>query len=315
MKSFVEKERGCETAFHTHSPFWHLFTPGNLSGIIFSSKEDFKFGMNLMAWCAAKHKDVSILTFALMNNHIHAVCSCREEDLQKFFFTFRKKLLRYLSDRGENLKGFSPNYLPIDNLRSLRNTIVYVNRNGYVVHPDHTPFSFPWSVSGFFFNRLQSGMKIARMTVSEKRDLFKSRETDVPPEYEVLDGYISPFSFCHIDTAESFFRDAHQYMSLLTKNVEALEEMAELMMDKVFLTDEEAFNAVLKMCRDSFNVSGIKGLSGTQKINLANKMHFSLHSSNEQIRRILGMTQFEVDSMFPLSGQQFAPGQNSSIKL
>lgn len=301
MKSFAEKERGCEAAFQTHSPFWHLCTPGNLSGIIFRDKADFIFGMNLMAWCAARHRNISVLTFALMSNHIHLVCSCSEDELQDFFSDFKRRLHRYLSDKSSDLHGFNPNIINIENLRSLRNAIVYVNRNGYVINPEHTPFSYPWSAGCSFFNHRQKGVAISGLSVAERRKLFRCRDCDVPDGYELLNEHISPHSFCDILTAESFFRDAHQYLSLLTKNIEAMEEMAALMRDSVYLTDDEIFTAVLNFSRDTFKISSIKQLNGSQKRELARKMHFSYHSSNEQIRRILGLDRYEVDSLFPLS--------------
>ena len=301
MKSFAEKERGCETAFHTHSPYWHLCTPGNLSGIIFRDEADFIFGMNLLAWCAARHKNVLVLTFALMSNHIHLVCACSEDELPEFFSAFKRRLQRYLSDRSSDLHGFNPNIISIENLRSLRNTIVYVNRNGYVINPVHTPFSYPWSAGCSFFNHRQKGMTISRLTVAERRSLFRCRDCDVPDTYELLDGHICPHSFCDILTGESFFRDAHQYLNLVTKNIEAMEEMTALVNDSVYLTDDEVFSAVLNFCRETFKISSIRELSRSQKREIARKMHFSYHSSNEQIRRILGLDRYEVDSLFPLS--------------
>ena len=248
------------------------------------------------------HKSVSVLTFALMSNHIHLVCSCSEDELQDFFSDFKRKLHRYLSSGNSDLNGFNANIIKIENLRSLRNTIVYVNRNGYVINPEHTPFSYPWSAACSFFNHRQKGAALSGLSVAERRRLFKCRDCEVPDIYELLDGHISPHSFCDILSAESFFRDAHQYLNLLTKNVEAMEEMATLVKDSVYLTDEEVFSAILNFSRKTFKTSSIRELSGSQKRELARKMHFSYHSSNEQIRRILGLDRYEVDSLFPLSG-------------
>lgn len=41
---------------------------------------------------------------------------------------------------------------PINDLKALREAIVYVNRNGYVVNPSHTPFSYPWGTGRYYFN-------------------------------------------------------------------------------------------------------------------------------------------------------------------
>ena len=44
-------------------------------------------------------------------------------------------------------------------------------------------------------------------------------------------------------------------------------------------------------------------LSKAQKMDLARSLHYDFRSSNGQIRRILGLSQYEVDSLFPLSAK------------
>ena len=53
--------------FERYKPFWHVCTPGNLSGIIFRCEEDFIFGMNVIAMCASEFRNsVAVFTFVIL---------------------------------------------------------------------------------------------------------------------------------------------------------------------------------------------------------------------------------------------------------
>lgn len=60
------------------------------------------------------------------------------------------------------MKSFRMSLKSVCDLRTLRNTIVYVNRNGYVVNPAYTPFSYPWGTGRYYFNDfpLEKGWRI-----------------------------------------------------------------------------------------------------------------------------------------------------------
>ena len=71
IESFYNKEQTAEFLFNTEGPFWHLYTPGNLTSIIFTDTEELKFAMNLIGQTAARVPEVEIYTFEVMNNHLH----------------------------------------------------------------------------------------------------------------------------------------------------------------------------------------------------------------------------------------------------
>ena len=96
------------------------------------------------------------------------------------------------------------------------------------------------------------------------------------------------------------FRDAHHYFSAVSKNVEAYSEIAVEIGDGEFLTDQELFTQVLKIVREKYRLASTKDLTEAQRIDLARTLHYDYRSSNGQIRRILGLSQYEVDSLFPM---------------
>lgn len=99
------------------------------------------------------------------------------------------------------------------------------------------------------------------------------------------------------------FRDAHHYFSMLCKNVEAYHGVATELDDGEYLTDNEVFDRVWAIVKERYQQGSVRELSVAQKKDLANMLHYDFHSSNGQIRRVLYMSQYEVDSLFPLSSK------------
>ena len=120
----------------------------------------------------------------------------------------------------------------------------------------------------------------------------------------MIDGYIAPKSYCAIIFGTVIFRDAHHYFSMVSKNVEAYSELAAEIDDEEFLTDTELFTQVTKIVKSGYGLNALKDLSKAQKLDLARKLHYDYRSSNGQIRRTVGLTQYEVDSLFPLSADK-----------
>lgn len=156
-KNFFDAEAKCEALFSQSGPFWHLFTHGELSEIIFTNQEEFRVGMNFIGICADRCPDINVITFALMNNHIHIVMSGIETACQEMFDMFAAHLKMFFT-RGKrwiNLSSFKATLLPITNLKQLRNTIVYVHRNGYLTNTAYMPSSYPWGSGYLFFNKIK----------------------------------------------------------------------------------------------------------------------------------------------------------------
>jgi len=299
-KSFAEAERQCEMTFSMSGKWYHLYTSGKTTELFLKDDEDFKFCMNLLARCAAEFPKLVIVAFAIMDNHIHIVISGNEQIFQLFFASYRRKLSRFLSSKY-NIPipdTFQMKLKDICDLKSLRNTIVYVNRNGYVVNPDFTPFSYPWSTGVCYFNVMVQSESLASLTIDNQRALFRGRVPDGLKGSRISDGYVIAESFCAIKLGMAMFRDAHHYFSLISKNVESYNEISTDLDDGEFLTDQELFSELVKILNESYDGCKISALSNAQKLDLAKTLHFKYHSSNGQIRRILGISQYDINQLF-----------------
>ena len=310
----MNRESACEAAFDRGGPYWHLYTNGETMEIVFACREDFLFGITLLGICCAAFPRSRILTFALMSNHLHIVLAGPERDVRAFFDLFKSRLKRYLGGKQRycRMQNFEAEWFSIPDLQALRNEIVYVNRNGYVVSPDCTPYSYWWSAGVFFFNPMGGSLPartFASLPVREQRAICHCREVDPPNHYLVVDGFppggdvagrmLFPPSFCALREAEGYFRDAHQYFRRLTRDHEAYSEVAKRLGERIFLTDDELYGAVCALCSKEFGNAVPGLLPAASKQEVARRMHFDYNASNKQIQRMLKLSPVVVGELFP----------------
>lgn len=311
-RSFTEKENRCRVIFESvlreGQRFWHVCTPGNSQYIIFDSPEDYRFGMILAAICAYD-AGIRIITFELMSNHVHFILICStKEEASLYLDLFRKRLSKYFQLKGVNrdFSNFTADPIPIDSLESLRNQISYTNRNNFVVDPDHTPFSFPYGANAYFFNpyaKQQQGIRFGDLSDRAKIRLLHSKQIDYPKDWLVSDGIISPPSFCEIDYGESVYRDARHYMYKLTRDLESNKDLAALLGDQVYYTDDELVGVVYSICKKKFSQERPSLLTVSQKNELARILHYDYKADNAKISRILHIPASTLDSIFPMTAR------------
>lgn len=99
------------------------------------------------------------------------------------------------------------------------------------------------------------------------------------------------------------FRDAHHYFAMVSKNVEEYVSLAAELDDGEFLTDPELFVRLRFLVREDYGVSSLRDLTKPQKLDVARRLRREFRSSNGQIRRVLGLTQYEVNTLFPLTAE------------
>lgn len=291
--------------FYELGRVWHLCTPGEHQCAIFRTRDDYVYGMNLVALAASNFCDkIKILTFQIMSNHFHFVLACDKPVLDDFFEYITKRLQRYLANnkRVSDLKDIRYDAFEVTDLRYLQTVITYVNRNGYLVDPNTTPFSYEWGANRFFFNPFacnEKSVKVSSLGAAQKRVIFKSRNFEIAQDYLFLGEYISPLSFCCISLAESFFRDANHYFHLASRQVESYSYIARELGDKITYTDEEMFTAVYSICNKKFDVKNPMLLGKDKKIELAKLMKYDYNASLKQIKRILKLDDIVLDSLFP----------------
>ena len=311
--SFLEKESSCEFRFREANGrlggFWHYCTPGHLNESVNITEEDYIFSMNNLAVSAAEAR-VVVLTDSHMSNHLHTLLGCRREQCFEFEEAYLYRLRKHLraQEREVDLRAFRcTDPIPVKDLTMMRTEIVYVHRNRYVIDPRFTPCSDPWSGGSVYFNlRLddRAGIAYNDLTYRQKRALCLRSEPKPIHSYRVLDGRILPTSYLDYRLGESFFRDAHHYFSLLTRNAESYSEVAKRLGDRVVLTEEEMYQTVNRIAKRDYNLNLATRLPPKAKIEIAKKMHFDYNASNSQIQRLLKLDMNLVRELFPLQERQ-----------
>ncbi len=306
MSSYRESENYCITTFQNNGPYWHLYTCGKETPVIFATDEDYTFAMNLLCQSVLETENICILAFAIMSNHIHMLVGGNKTDVHSLFSFFRKRLARYTSSRKkiDLPETFSISLKPVESLQSVRNVIVYINRNGYVADSSHTPFSYPWSTGRYYFNYLPKGQRSRDVFTDERRKMFHGRAPKLPDNFIITDGYVAPDSYCNLQSGMAMFRNAHQYFMMLSKNIEAYCNLALDIDDREFLTDAELYESVLKIVKSDYNTSNLREISKAQKFEIARHLHFDYRSSNGQICRVLNLSSYDVDTLFPFTAKK-----------
>ena len=96
------------------------------------------------------------------------------------------------------------------------------------------------------------------------------------------------------------FRDARSYFNSLTRNAEALSQIASRLKGSIFLTDEELYSVICShIINKEYSVKAPSQLCAQQKIDTARQMHFGYNASNQQLRRMLRLDLSILEELFP----------------
>lgn len=324
MGTINEKRKRCEEAFSNGGPYYHAYTSGKDTPILFTDKKSLAFAMNVIAQAAYIYPCVRILAFEVMNNHFHFILSGSKDECLAFCKRILKRIRKHFPDAANT----SLSIKDINDLATLRNNITYVNRNGYAADPNHTPFSYPWGTGRYYYLDEPAGIPVSWVNYNELRRILRCRDLSISQEWNLVgcienwikagdstisvtvrslrqldlsESYVSPASYCDIRFGMSMFRDAHHYFQEVTKNIEAYSELALEIGDNDFLTDTELFAKLGSILKERYGNAGVRNLTIAQKLDIARMLHYDYRSSNGQIRRLLGLSQYDVDSLFPLS--------------
>lgn len=298
--NYWNREQECERLFLEGGPFY-IVTTENLPWLLFACERDFMDGANMVA-VSVHELALRLLADVEMNNHLHFVFEGAYEQVLVFVERFRKMMSRYQLAKGNlSLNRWDIQIKSIDNLKYLRNALLYVFRNPSVAMRNCTPLGYKWSSAQLMFNenlyRYSQGVPYNILTYREKRLIAHSRELILPDSYRVLDGMILRECFVDYKRAESFFESAHQFFYQLGRKVESDAETARWIGEKILLPNEDVFGIVSAW----YNVQKTSLLSTNQRLEAARRMKAELMSNNKQIAQVLRIPIEQVDQFFPVA--------------
>ena len=100
VENRYRREYECESVFHKMGTIFNANTPENYP-VVFSTDEQFKAGMTILAVCAKMYPEIKIYAFQLMSNHIHLVVGGDRQTIQEFFAYYVERLGRYFDNDRE----------------------------------------------------------------------------------------------------------------------------------------------------------------------------------------------------------------------
>lgn len=295
---FYDRENLCQYYFDKLGCIYHLCTPEN-HPLIFRCDDEFKIGMNLLGIATKAHPRVRIMTFELMSNHIHQITIGRREDIESFFTSLKRLISRCLPEA--ELSGFNMHLHEIKTLENLRNAIAYTNRNGSIIDPDVCPYTYQWGANRYYFNpeakARYEGLK-RKATTRQIREFSQSRKYDEIKDLYIVDGYISPMSFCAIDEGESLFRDARHYFTKVSRHIESYDEIARMIGEQIYYTDDDLFSVACTIAAKQYDCKIPSQLPRNQKIELAKVLHTQYNARTKQLQRMLKIEQDILTALF-----------------
>ena len=302
-KDFYRLEEECEYRFLNQGECYHLCTDENCP-VIFHNEQQFKTAMNVVALLSVITPEVEILTFEIMSNHMHfALCGERKCILAWFDrLVLILKANPDLVESKDTIASLRAKVIPVDGLEYLRNVIVYINRNGFIVDYGCTPYSYLWGSNRFFFNteaRLRYELSRTKATMRCKRKMFHSNLADNIWDIYVVDGYVSPLCFCKIDIAESLFRNAQHYFSKISRSIESSAMIAREIGESMYYLDSELYSIIAMKCSKEFGCKSPAQIPADAKVTIAKMMRYDYNASSKQIARILKIEVSTIKRLFP----------------
>lgn len=272
--------------------------------VLFHNEDEFKAAMNAVAFAALLFPDVKIFTFVIMDNHFHFAIVGEKSEIKLLLRALVNKLasLPSLAVARNDIRKLDFKFFDIGSLDNMRNVVAYINRNGAVVNPNESVYTYKWGANRFFFNteaKLRFKSCGIKLTCREKRGVFHSELVNNENRIFVLDGYVSPLCFCEVSKAESFFRSNRHYFYCISKNIEASKDIALNIGEHIFYSDEELYAYIMALCSKKYSCDSIRFLSKEAKIELAKELHFDFRVGNKQISRLLKIDLTIISAMFP----------------
>ena len=267
--------------------FWHICTDGLAKGIIFTSDEDYVFGMNGIPVYSLKY-DISILAFCLMSNHVHFIVQGEFEKCRQFIRTYKRRLSLIADVRNveESIKEIS-------DTDYLKRAICYVLRNPTAARISIFPTHYRWSSGSLYFNDSskpgpQTSLLSETVSARAKRILLHTRAS-VPEHFRITeDGMICPECYVAYSFVEKIFKSPLRFLYFLSKNDNMEVELSGDILHKARYTDNEIAGSVREICINYFYKSTPEELCVEDRYRLAAILRKRYGIGIKQIARLTG---------------------------
>lgn len=309
QKSAMYNDTPQERLFQNAKPLAHYCSPALQDALLYENEKEMGIIINFIAIALMFAPNCRLLAFAVMSNHLHFILEGEPEWCEAFIGKLVELLDNYFRYNGKSeLCGrirFTPTV--ITSLKQLKDAIVYVIRNPFVVRTDVNVFACPSTSGHLYFNPMmrKEGIYASDLKGRALRDFLHTRKgIALTDRFRVLNGFAQPWSFVDYERAMSFFSNAREFVTWTLKNVEGQIEIALKLGETPSLSDQELLSVAFKLCKQRFANIPPSKLEEKDKMKLALMLKNEYYASNGQISRTIGLSPRVVDSMFPLAVKQ-----------
>jgi len=275
----------------------YLLTTDHLEeGLWFREKEDFIVAMNFVGIQAADFKQVFVLAFILMSNHVHFVLKGRREDVLAFVNQFKHRYSIYYRNKYGVKEFLRRNRVDVKEIPydddAVEKAIAYVLMNCVAANICSHPSQYPWGTGSVYFNSAEgSGRSIGPMSGRECKRLFHSHFNQLPKEWMVSeDGYILPQNYVDVKAVEALFRSPKRMNYFLVNSSKAKRRLELADANLPAFRDQTILFSLPDLCRSLFNKNSFCELQEGEQCELVRQIRFRFSADANQIGRVCGIT-------------------------
>ena len=269
--------------------YYHVYTKGLVSNIIFRDEEDYIVGMNLVAIAYFK-TNVKILAFVLMSNHLHFVIYGNRTAVMQFINIYKKMVSMYINYRYQEhsfLRGVETSCDEIDMTGdALKRIIAYVLDNPVKAGSQSLAVYYLWGSASCYFssNKPIEGRPLSSYGVRELRRILHSNIV-LPSNYIMTSrGYISPYSYVDYRMVERIFGKVRSFEYFLSTSASS----RQMRKDVLMFSDTLIRSAFEEILRTKYGCT-LDELDSDMRRNLLNDLRKHFNTSAKQLSRVTGL--------------------------
>ena len=296
--------------------YWLVTTDHLEDRLLFKDAEDFRVGMNYVAVQVHK-KQMAVLVFILMSNHLHFILYCTREEAEVFMNDLKKEYSKYLRIKygsREHLRGNGVDIrlIPLEN-EALERALAYVQMNCVAANICGNPGDYPWGTGSCFFQVPMVGVPwmegkpghpkvtaepgsrfLAGLSARERYRLIHSK-ANLPGEWLMAEsGYILPSSYVRKDLVEKAFVSPKRMNYFLRTSSKAKQRLEPDEQSLPAFKDQVIVSALSDLCWSLFRKQRIAELSPEQLLELMRQLRFRFAANVNQIARVTGLSYEET---------------------
>ena len=262
----------------------------------FRDEEDFKVAMNYVAIQAVCCRDVSVLAFILMSNHVHFILRGTRMDVLYFLNGFKHRYSIYLR-RKYGLKKFlrlndvDVKPIPYEDEAPER-AIAYVQMNSVAANICSHPSQWPWGTGNTFFNQTKlGGRSVGSLSHRAIGILFHSDFDGLPEDWTICDeGYIPPQMYVDVEAVEECFRSPNRMNYFLNNSSKAKKRLESAGKNLPSFRDQSILAIMPDLCRSLFQKKSFAELNEDEQSEFARQIRYRFSADANQIARVCGVS-------------------------